>query len=209
MRHWLEVQGFSCCLLRGEDHVVSDHILPLLTRENLGEMGVTAVGDRRRLLDATGKLQPAASAPPARRSVPPTRGLPARSRSRGRLPSAEPPLVRDCSSSAVSLHTRGSTARSETRIPYRMRPYYTVRTSSSALSRPAHSSHSTRTPCSTAPRSTSSVSSSEPSLAPTGSVSSWGGFFFPGSCWPRAEGTLGAHATLLASVAGGADNGMP
>ena len=92
MRHWIEGLGFSCCLLRGEDHVVSDDILPSLTREDFWEMGVTVVGDRRRLLDAIEKLRPAASAPPARRSVPPTRGLPARSRSRGRLPSAEPPL---------------------------------------------------------------------------------------------------------------------
>ena len=174
-------------------------------------MGVTAVGDRRRLLDAIGKLRPAASAPPARRSVPPTRGLPARSPSRGRLPSAESPLAfggqglqqfRGLSAHARQHRTLG------TRIPYRMRPYYTVRSSSSALSRPAHSSHSTRTPCSTAPRSTSSASSSEPSLAPTGGVSSWGGFFFPGSCWPQAEGTLSAHMALLASVAGGADDGM-
>ena len=66
MRHWLEGQGLERYTANFEKHAVSDDILPSLTRDDLGEMGVTAVGDRRRLLEAIGELRegaPAAGAP--------------------------------------------------------------------------------------------------------------------------------------------------
>ena len=61
MRHWLEGLGLECYSENFEKHAISDDILQSLTREDFVDMGVTAVGDRRRLMDAIGKLRPAAN----------------------------------------------------------------------------------------------------------------------------------------------------
>ena len=64
-RRWLQGLRLEQYAATFEGHLVGDDILPSLTSEDLREMGVTALGDRRRMLDAIRKLPPAASAPPA------------------------------------------------------------------------------------------------------------------------------------------------
>ena len=73
-------------------HKMSVDILAALTPEDWSEIGVAAIGDRRRLLNAIGKLprSPAheegrfARAPPTRRGASPAHKSPVRSRSRSR-----------------------------------------------------------------------------------------------------------------------------
>ena len=82
MRLWLEGLGLERFSENFEKNDISADILQTLTKEDFVALGVTAIGDRRRLIVAIGQIRPAAEQPYARRVVAPTRRSTARSRSR-------------------------------------------------------------------------------------------------------------------------------
>ena len=92
MRDLLQGLGLEHYTANFKRHNISLNILPHLTPEDWSDIGVAAIGDRRRLLNAIGELprSPAreegrfARAPPTRRSASPAHKSPARSRSRSR-----------------------------------------------------------------------------------------------------------------------------
>ncbi|MBD0276304.1 MAG: hypothetical protein ICV73_30820, partial [Acetobacteraceae bacterium] len=49
---WLRHLGLGCYEAAFRDNEIRPDVLPSLTAEDLKEIGVAAVGDRRRLLDA-------------------------------------------------------------------------------------------------------------------------------------------------------------
>ncbi|RWR84969.1 Sterile alpha motif domain-containing protein [Cinnamomum micranthum f. kanehirae] len=57
VREWLEGMGFEKYAGMFELHEVDEEVLPLLTFEDLKEMGVTAVGPRRKLFTAIQRLK--------------------------------------------------------------------------------------------------------------------------------------------------------
>ena len=68
---WLRELGLGQYEAAFRDNAVDDAILPKLTADDLKEIGVVAVGHRRRLLDAIAALgvSPDAPPPPVSRSV--------------------------------------------------------------------------------------------------------------------------------------------
>ena len=92
MRDLLQGLGLEQYTANFKRHNISLDILPHLTPPDWSEIGVAAIGDRRRLLNAIGELPPSAAreegrfarAPPTRRSGSPAHKSPARSRSRSR-----------------------------------------------------------------------------------------------------------------------------
>jgi hypothetical protein len=64
---WLRSLGFGKYEAAFRDNEIDETVLPSLTAEDLKELGVTALGHRRKLLDAVAALRPDAGAksPPA------------------------------------------------------------------------------------------------------------------------------------------------
>ena len=84
---WLKQTGFERYEAAFRDNGIDEAVLPHLTAEDLKEIGVTTVGDRRKLLAAIAALaSPTASAGPPRRSL--------RLRHRKESPKSQPSAAR-------------------------------------------------------------------------------------------------------------------
>jgi class 3 adenylate cyclase len=60
---WLRRLGLEQYEAAFRDNEIDDKVLPSLTAEDLKELGISAVGHRRKLLDAIAALRPEASVP--------------------------------------------------------------------------------------------------------------------------------------------------
>ena len=58
IERWLKELGLEQYLAAFREHRIEPELLPSLTAEDLREMGVTAIGHRRLLLDAIASLPP-------------------------------------------------------------------------------------------------------------------------------------------------------
>ena len=90
LREWLEGHSLGRYASTFAYHHIAEDILPSLTEGDLNDMGVAAVGDRRRLLQAISALPAPPPPPPARRSCSrsprPSRRVPRFSRPRSPSP---------------------------------------------------------------------------------------------------------------------------
>ena len=60
---WLKTLGLERYEQTFRDHLIDADVLPKLTVEDLRDMGIVAVGDRRRMLEAIASLSGASDAP--------------------------------------------------------------------------------------------------------------------------------------------------
>src|SRR5258708_28094732 len=74
---WLRKLGLEHYEAAFRENQIDDMVLPSLTAEDLKDLGVGFVGDRRKLLDAIAALRAGASAPTALSDAPPATGEPA------------------------------------------------------------------------------------------------------------------------------------
>ena len=106
---WLKQTGFERYEAAFRDNGIDEAVLPHLTAEDLKEIGVATVGDRRKLLAAIAVLaSPTASRESPRRSL--------RLRQRKESPKSPPSAVRSRSCSAISSVRRRSRRGSTPRI---------------------------------------------------------------------------------------------
>ena len=84
IRKWLEDLGLPEYSDNFEHHAIADDILQWLTKEYFEDLGVTTVGDRRRLLNAIELLRPEANEPPCRKNIAASRKSSVRSLERSR-----------------------------------------------------------------------------------------------------------------------------
>jgi class 3 adenylate cyclase len=68
---WLRKLGLEHCEAAFRENKINDTVLPSLTAEDLKDLGVGFVGDRRKLLDAIAAMRAEASAPTPRSDASP------------------------------------------------------------------------------------------------------------------------------------------